>query len=1462
MKANLQDELLKLSKKKIKKRKYKQLLTLASVVVSLMTFYILMTPAITLTCTKEEHIHNNNCYSIQCDQLSEHEHTSECFGELICPLKEHIHNEVCFDEEKITLLSLTKSSRTDLTEYITEASYEEVKYNSGKEVYETSFHLKFHDITKEEILNANYQFEFDFPEGVYIPQNLLDLEHIAYDGSQPSFIFKFSQVGTSSNGKPLYGVTIDFYPEYVANTFTVIDNEINFKAELDPNLKDDSGNFNVTFTPDVIIQIDNEDITYDGDSTENYDMNVTKQGNYDITHNKLIYTVVVDTKKGTPESIFLKDALTTGSGINIGTPVISSIVKQDSLGNQTNLSSNNYVLTTNGTAYELTINKKLNANEKYIITYEYPVSNVVDGTYANTNNSIQSTAKDPKTNEQIQDETSTNVVIKKDPLKKSGIYDSNSKSIKWTIIVNSDHIDITNYQLKDSMFATAHDLTIISDGTQDGYAIIKNNNTITGIQFNAVKDGKNTQQYTITYTTPVNDSELSWNDTIIKNNATFSKWGNNVSTESSEVKVNGGNVSKLKGKIEENNGIQTIPFTSTISIPSGGIPSGTIIQDKLTGSNHYMTKQQMIDLYNSIQSSLWKNKIKSFQVTIDGNNWIDYSNAIQNSEYTKFKGFKFVTSQVLYQSDGMNKQIVLNYNSTIDGQDNYGKHSFSNSIQVGDKQDTVTWQDSFTNVQKTDGNDKADSSVVTSKDGIITWKVKVSLSENIDELEIIDTLPQGITLVEVKYGHPYDLLSTNINNDGTITAINSSDSWWSNNIDISGSKYSDSSNEVILKAKVKDSNQTHPRAFEEGAEFYVVIKAKIDDAENLEIGESASYPNIKNNVDLIINNKTYSDDQTQSVTVKIPDPDSGDEDTPDISKETLSKGGTWNNDARLLEYSLVINPEEKKLSDGNRIKLIDDLLYNKDTNVNLKIALAQESVKLYYAVQDENGKLVKGEQVPQSQWKWEYVQNSGKNWSNLSNTIEAQIPDQTALILDYSYKVYLDESKVNGSYTPYIYNTATLEGTDKTTDDNGLNAAWKEITTSGSSASNKTFILYKVDSRNYGLTLDGAEFTLYQYNGTEYVQSNQVFVTKDGKLNIHWPEKDSDYKFQYNTAYYIVETKPPPGYTLSDDRTEYYFYFSNNDSSIDLVPDSFTGTDLSISTQIVYCENEKPIVQVKVDKTWQDENGNLIDASKVNPIEVELWRYVISDEKWNEYINKEPLVDLKMQVKATNWGGYWWDEVLSVKENSTLTITLTNQYGANGSANIPELYYNDELITFTKTNSKGTVYEWTGSFIVTEGGTFSGTLNWWSESDWSRSYSIKMAFPSIPEGELIHYKESIAYDTINLNTSNNWQYSWDELPQIGIDESGNLVHYVYEVDEGFVSGFTPAISSTFDKITGNYHYHILNTKNKQEMIILPETGGYGTLRYIASGILLISLSWVGLLYNKRITERRWHSPDS
>lgn len=140
-----------------KKHKYKlwiRLVSIMMIIVSLITIYALILPAITLekkaNCGIEEHIHTEACYKANeiqkkiytCNVTEDadfvlhkhdeycyddtgnlictlaereaHSHTQECYsenGELICgkpQVLEHIHSEACYDENKILICGLSK----------------------------------------------------------------------------------------------------------------------------------------------------------------------------------------------------------------------------------------------------------------------------------------------------------------------------------------------------------------------------------------------------------------------------------------------------------------------------------------------------------------------------------------------------------------------------------------------------------------------------------------------------------------------------------------------------------------------------------------------------------------------------------------------------------------------------------------------------------------------------------------------------------------------------------------------------------------------------------------------------------------------------------------------------------------------------------------------------------------------------------------------------------------------------------------------------------------------------------------------------------------------------------------------------------------------------------------------------------------------------------------------------------
>lgn len=79
-------------------------------------------------------------------------------------------------------------------------------------------------------------------------------------------------------------------------------------------------------------------------------------------------------------------------------------------------------------------------------------------------------------------------------------------------------------------------------------------------------------------------------------------------------------------------------------------------------------------------------------------------------------------------------------------------------------------------------------------------------------------------------------------------------------------------------------------------------------------------------------------------------------------------------------------------------------------------------------------------------------------------------------------------------------------------------------------------------------------------------------------------------QFAYNTAYYIVEVESPKGYYLGPD--PYYFQIVHADTVTykPSLPIGFDGHDLT-SGDIIYRQNTSEVMEIMVEKYWQDFNG-------------------------------------------------------------------------------------------------------------------------------------------------------------------------------------------------------------------------------------------------------------------------------
>lgn len=130
-------------------------------------------------------------------------------------------------------------------------------------------------------------------------------------------------------------------------------------------------------------------------------------------------------------------------------------------------------------------------------------------------------------------------------------------------------------------------------------------------------------------------------------------------------------------------------------------------------------------------------------------------------------------------------------------------------------------------------------------------------------------------------------------------------------------------------------------------------------------------------------------------------------------------------------------------------------------------------------------------------------------------------------------------------------------------------------------------------------------------------------------------------------------------------------------------------------------------------------------------------------------------------------------------------------------------------------------------------------------------------------------EEGIPYDSddnpIELNAENNWSYTWETLPKD--DGSGNTYYYtVKELDEdgNVIENGKPVDDG--DTFTVTYRNNkgiekgevVVTNKVPPKQLILPETGGPGTIPYTVGGAILTVFSAL-LLYIKSIRRKEGQS---
>ena len=345
---------------------------------------------------------------------------------------------------------------------------------------------------------------------------------------------------------------------------------------------------------------------------------------------------------------------------------------------------------------------------------------------------------------------------------------------------------------------------------------------------------------------------------------------------------------------------------------------------------------------------------------------------------------------------------------------------------------------------------------------------------------------------------------------------------------------------------------------------------------------------------------------------------------------------------RKLHYQVVINPAGEDLSAGQtRAEKIE--LWDNISTTNGAIATGDvNSVKLYFYDYDETVGVTTGKEVPRNMYR---ILEADKNgWLHM------EIPNMAALILVYDCNV--KDGSAAASYQ--VSNTVTLSNGSKSSD-SGITYQVKADAT----ATTAQFVLRKKDSYS-GVSLKGAEFTIYQYNKeteewTKWTGNGTGTLTTDenGQASLAVLDSETASCLKPDVLYKLVETKAPTDYQL--DATPHYLLFRKNASAENeqaafAAATGAPGTTLTVGTETVElnrnvqvgsdagtttAEYSNVYSNLTVSKLWLDQDTKKPVEPAVDSIHIKVWRYT------DDPANNKTLFD-EADLNADNhWTATW-----------------------------------------------------------------------------------------------------------------------------------------------------------------------------------------------------------------------------
>lgn len=1104
-----------------------------------------------LICDEEEqtHSHERNCY-ISFEEYLESNNGISSYGGV---------GQTVVQQE------------TSLVPYLTSISTGGTKYNPGTNDYDTSLTFNF-TLPRTEGKFPAYDYTMQL-KGVNVPDSLITkdgspIQHGLTDiNSNPAGTYQFTK-DESGN----YYVTIHMYTEYVDGRSSEIEGYITLDGSLDESTLQEDGSLKAEYRADLTIEVQPNEISFSS-GLRNYDMSTNKTGYYDRENGEngtLVYTVTVSSIKGTPDPIHYIDEMTP-NGLPIDKTKMSVLVQKGTVDDWGNPTGDLTTIDNHGLTFSESDGKIISSSDKltglkqkerYVITYTYPLGTISDLDYDySPTNKVTASAADG--NQSVTKESSKNDIhiTNAYTLSKSGKFDEASH-INWTITVNSGNSNISGMYIQDGKLK--HDNTTVKVEPNQGWQWDGDN-----IRFTTSTEGstENTNTYTITYSTPVTPgikTEKETNEVKLKQEEDVIK-----TASSGEVPYTANYLKKeLIGTTEPTASAPnlTMQWRVTITVPTTGIPAGTIIKENTDLSESYGSSGHIIQR-DSVQlkySDTSQTAVEGYEVRMWSEPWkLDNPNAEQNSGNQPY--MSIVLPEIQY--DQNKPEIILTY-STVSKPGIEGSYTFGNTVFVGDMKDYKDYTSNFpiqASLTKTDGNDRTEDCEVNGN-GNFTWKVKVKVGSdwNAKEITVEDKLPSNVLLDKSASGY---LVILNPNNQQTTLTVD--DAGTINKTEngfIYSGNYDSSTNQLNLTVKKEGESE-----FAAGQVFTLTYKCII--SEEYAASKDENYTeNFENSVTVLYDGKKFNEApvvHTQKWTKTV--------ETPPEEK-VLQKGGTWDSTFNMETYTVIINPKGDDLLPGaDTLEIEDTLEYQRD-HFKADYYLVMSSVKLYWLNPDGTV----GDTVPADQWRWTTSDNLDEispeaQWDMIYKKLHVFVPDSKALKLEYTYRLEVKNNPGWGfdhaSDNLKAKNTVTIKGVENSSSEHiPTEVSWKASGTQGGVVASGAWNFTKVDQNNNAIILGGAVFQVAQYektgdswdwkdiDGKTYTAGNDPNdIDNFGRFKIL-----STDGYDKNRLYKIYEIKAPSGYLLPQNRPEYLFYFGDSSETNNL-PDDQTMVNRAIN---------------------------------------------------------------------------------------------------------------------------------------------------------------------------------------------------------------------------------------------------------------------------------------------------------